>query len=88
MDSSMSRGTAVSALWYQEAQSGNWIRTNRTKTPSPGQALVERWAQINRSAVPVDYGQSDSDLTSVGEWEFSGIIDVSDIFSDIFGEPA
>lgn len=58
---------------------------------STGEAL--RWAQIDRTAVPTAYGQSQVDSTGqpvvdvtaantngVGNWESSGIIDVSTIY--------
>ncbi|WP_216906551.1 choice-of-anchor I family protein [Synechococcus sp. CCY 0621] len=51
---------------------------------STGEAL--RWAQIDRTAVPTAYGQSqpgvvtDANSNGVGNWESSGIIDVSTIY--------
>jgi hypothetical protein len=44
----------------------------------------QRWAQIDRSAVPSAYGQSDSQPTDIGNWESSGVIEVS----PLFGAPA
>ncbi|MEA5417412.1 choice-of-anchor I family protein [Synechococcus sp. BA-132 BA5] len=47
---------------------------------------AERWAQIDRTAVPTAYGQSqpgvvtDPSTNGVGNWESSGIIDVSRIY--------
>lgn len=47
---------------------------------------AERWAQIDRTAVPTAYGQSqpgvvtDPSSSGVGNWESSGIIDVSSIY--------
>ncbi len=47
---------------------------------------AQRWAQIDRTAVPSAYGQSqpgvvtDPSSTGVGNWESSGIIDVSTIY--------
>ncbi|MCT0218695.1 choice-of-anchor I family protein [Synechococcus sp. CS-1329] len=47
---------------------------------------AERWAQIDRTAVPTAYGQSqpgvvtDTNTNGVGNWESSGIIDVSTIY--------
>ena len=47
---------------------------------------AERWAQIDRTAVPTAYGQSQPDVVTdpstngVGNWESSGIIDVSKIY--------
>lgn len=49
-------------------------------------APAERWAQIDRTAVPTAYGQSqpgvvtDPSTNGVGNWESSGIIDVSRIY--------
>ncbi len=49
-------------------------------------APAERWAQIDRTAVPTAYGQSqppvvtDPSTNGVGNWESSGIIDVSTIY--------
>lgn len=49
-------------------------------------APSERWAQIDRTAVPTAYGQSqpgvvtDPTTNGVGNWESSGIIDVSTIY--------
>ncbi|MCP9809859.1 choice-of-anchor I family protein [Cyanobium sp. HWJ4-Hawea] len=49
-------------------------------------APAERWAQIDRAAVPTAYGQSqpgvvtDPSTNGVGNWESSGIIDVSKIY--------
>ena len=42
--------------------------------------VADRWAQIDRSVVPAIYGQSDSATTDVGNWESSGVIDVSAIY--------
>ncbi len=44
----------------------------------------QRWAQIDRSAVPSAYGQTDSQPTDIGNWESSGVIEVS----QLFGSPA
>jgi hypothetical protein len=46
--------------------------------PLTGQ--VSRWAQIDRSAVPSEYGMTDPAPTDVGNWESSGIIDVSRLY--------
>jgi len=50
----------------------------------------ERWAQIDRTAVPSAYGQSqpaytNADTNGVGNWESSGIIDVSAIYGAAAG---
>jgi hypothetical protein len=55
-----------------------------------GQALSERWAQIDRTAVPTAYGQSQPsfaglDTNGVGNWESSGIIDVSALYGATAG---
>ncbi|MFN9548289.1 MAG: choice-of-anchor I domain-containing protein [Cyanobacteriota bacterium] len=42
---------------------------------------TERWAQIDRAAVPAAYGQSDSLPTDIGNWESSGVIEVSHLFA-------
>ena len=50
-----------------------------------GQAVTERWLQIDRSAVPTVYGQTDSLPSDFGNWESSGIIDVSAIYGEVAG---
>ncbi len=50
----------------------------------PVTGAATRWAQIDRSAVPTGYGQSDPLPLDVGNWESSGIIDVSSIYG---GDP-
>ena len=50
----------------------------------------ERWAQIDRTSVPSAYGQSQAaytgtDTNGVGNWESSGIIDVSQIYGATAG---
>lgn len=45
---------------------------------------AQRWAQIDRTAVPSAYGQSDSQPADIGNWEPSGLIEVS----QLFGAPA
>ena len=44
-----------------------------------------RWAQIDRSAVPTVYGQTDSAPTDIGNWESSGILDVSSLYGAAAG---
>lgn len=44
----------------------------------PKTYVIERVGQIDRSAVPS--GQVDTDPTDLGDWESSGIIDVTDLF--------
>ena len=50
--------------------------------PTTGELL--RVSQVNRDAVPA--GQTDSDPTDIGDWETSGIIDVSELFGEEAGE--
>ena len=55
-----------------------------------GQAVIERWLQIDRTSVPTAYGQSDpksatSSAPDPGNWESSGIIDVSAIYGKAAG---
>lgn len=45
----------------------------------------ERWARIDRSAVPAVYGQSDSAPSDIGNWESSGVIDVSSLYGAAAG---
>lgn len=45
----------------------------------------ERWLQMDRSAVPAAYGQTDPLPSDVGNWESSGIIDVSHIYDSAPG---
>jgi hypothetical protein len=44
-----------------------------------------RWAQIDRSAVPTVYGQTDSAPADIGNWESSGIHDVSSLYGAAAG---
>jgi hypothetical protein len=41
---------------------------------------ADRWAQIDRGAVPTAYGQTDSLPTDIGNWESSGVLEVSHLF--------
>ncbi|MDX2216196.1 MAG: DUF839 domain-containing protein [Oculatellaceae cyanobacterium bins.114] len=49
---------------------------------NPTNGALTRIGQINRSAVPT--GQTDSRPTDLGNWESSGVLDVS----ELFGQPA
>lgn len=51
---------------------------------APESGVLTRVAQMNRSAVPD--GQVDTDPTDLGDWESSGIVDVSDLFGEDPGE--
>ena len=55
------------------------------KDPVTGQAVIERWVQVDRTAVPTGYGQSDPNPADYGNWESSGIIDVSHIYGEVAG---
>nr|MDJ0650101.1 alkaline phosphatase [Xenococcaceae cyanobacterium MO_188.B19] len=46
----------------------------------PDSGVITRVAQMDRSAVPK--GQTDSDPDDIGDWESSGIIDVSSLFGE------
>ncbi|WP_262562784.1 esterase-like activity of phytase family protein [Acaryochloris sp. CCMEE 5410] len=50
----------------------------------PDSGELTRIAQMDRSAVPT--GQTDSDPTDIGDWESSGILDVSELFGEEAGE--
>ncbi|MDJ0692843.1 alkaline phosphatase PhoX [Mastigocoleus sp. MO_188.B34] len=50
----------------------------------PNSGELVRVAQMDRSAVPE--GQTDGDPTDIGDWESSGIIDVSTLFGEAPGE--
>jgi hypothetical protein len=75
-DRSLSGGTADGQFGSQEASI--W-----QVDPVTGQA--SRWAQIDRGSVPSAYGQTDSLPLDIGNWESSGIIDVSVLYSAAAG---
>jgi hypothetical protein len=70
-------GTQEASIWKVDASA--------PIDPITG-APLERWAQIDRTAVPTAYGQSQPPVVTepsangVGNWESSGIIDVSTIY--------
>ncbi|MFM7641348.1 MAG: choice-of-anchor I domain-containing protein [Cyanobium sp.] len=74
-DRSLPAGTADGQFGSQEASI--W-------EVDPITGTQQRWAQIDRSAVPNAYGQSDSLPADIGNWESSGVIEVS----QLFGAPA
>ena len=74
-DRSLPNGTADGRFGSQEASI--WEVDSITGSAT-------RWAQIDRSAVPSVYGQSDSAPADIGNWESSGVIEVS----HLFGAPA
>jgi len=75
-DRSLPNGTANGSFGSEEASI--W------KVDAVTGAAV-RWAQIDRSAVPTLYGQSDSAITDIGNWESSGILDVSSLYGAAAG---
>jgi len=69
-------GSAEASIWKLDPSSIDLLT---------GQAVTERWAQIDRTAVPTAYSQSQPAFTGldgngVGNWESSGIIDVSALY--------
>jgi len=76
---------SVSNAFFAQ-QEASIFKVSPTATDSvTGQAVSERWLQIDRAAVPTVYGQSDSAPTDYGNWESSGIIDVSAIYGEAAG---
>jgi Bacterial protein of unknown function (DUF839)/LVIVD repeat len=75
-DRSLPSGTANGSFGAQEASI--W-------EVDPLTGATSRWAQIDRPAVPTAYGQSDTLPSDVGNWETSGIVDVSPIYGDVPG---
>ncbi|WP_299402242.1 alkaline phosphatase [Acaryochloris sp. IP29b_bin.148] len=51
---------------------------------NPDSGELTRVAQVDRSALPL--GQSDSDSSDLGNWETSGILDVSELFDEAPGD--
>jgi hypothetical protein len=70
-DRSLAAGTADGQFGSQEASI--WKVDSVT-------GAATRWSQIDRSAVPTAYGQTDSLPLDVGNWESSGLIDLRDIY--------
>lgn len=73
-------GTQEASIWQLEIDS---ITGDSIGDPT-------RWAQIDRTAFPTAYGQTqptytNPDLNGVGNWESSGIIDVSAIYDSTAG---
>jgi len=74
-------GTQEASIWQLEIDP---ITGNSIGDPT-------RWAQIDRTAVPTAYGQTDANPvtsptdTDIGNWESSGIIDVSAMYDSSAG---
>ncbi|MEB3200702.1 MAG: alkaline phosphatase PhoX [Synechococcaceae cyanobacterium] len=79
-------GTNISSGQFGTAEASIWKLEIDEVT---GSAIggPTRWAQIDRNSVPTVYGQTDANPvtsptdTDIGNWESSGIIDVSAIYS-------
>lgn len=71
---------SVPASWFSQQEASIWKLDPTATDPLTGQLLAERWLQVDRSAVPGGYGQSDPNPADFGNWETSGIIDVSAIY--------
>ncbi|MFM9046644.1 MAG: choice-of-anchor I family protein [Cyanobium sp.] len=83
-------GTDISAGNFGTEEASIW---KLAIDPLTGNSIGDpmRWAQMDRSAVPAVYGQTDANpVTSatdpdIGNWESSGIIDVSAIYGEAAG---
>ena len=76
---------SVASGFFVAQEASIWKVSPTAKDSVTGQAVSERWLQIDRTAVPTVYGQSDpkgptSSASDPGNWESSGIIDVSTIY--------
>jgi hypothetical protein len=78
-------------LYVQEDKSVNAAQFGSEEASiweiDPLTGMATRWAQIDRSAIPAAYGQSQTPAArdEVGNWESSGIIDVSAIYGAAAG---
>jgi hypothetical protein len=83
-------GTNISAGNFGTQEASIW---KLAIDPLTGNSIADpsRWAQIDRSAVPTAYGQTDANPvtsptdTDIGNWESSGIIDVSAFYGAAAG---
>ncbi|MFN5160775.1 MAG: choice-of-anchor I family protein [Cyanobacteriota bacterium] len=81
---------SVDKAFFAEQEASIWQVSSTTTDPVTGQAMAQRWMQIDRNAVPTAYGQTDPRAAGgtnpdPGNWETSGIIDVSDIYGAVAG---
>ncbi len=74
------RSVAASNFAPEFGEASIWKLNPNATDLLTGQALTERWAQIDRTAVPLAYGQTDPNPADYGNWESSGIIDVSTLY--------
>ncbi|WP_256438882.1 choice-of-anchor I family protein [Synechococcus sp. CCY 9618] len=70
---------SVDRNFFAQTEASIWSVDPTSFDAVTGQATSERWAQIDRSAVPPT--QSDPNPADFGNWESSGIIDVSEFYS-------
>lgn len=70
---------SVDRNFFAQTEASIWSVDPTSVDVVTGQATSERWAQIDRSAVPPT--QSDPNPADFGNWESSGIIDVSEFYS-------
>jgi hypothetical protein len=83
---------SVPSAFFSQEEASIWKVSPTEKTATDpitgqpaGQARTERWAQIDRTAVPAASGQTDPSAGDPGNWESSGIIDVSTIYNQAPG---
>ncbi len=76
---------SVSSAYFAQQEASIFKVSASAKDPVTGQAVIERWVQVDRTAVPTGYGQSDPNPADYGNWESSGIIDVSHIYGEVAG---
>lgn len=74
------RSTPAANFAPEYGEASIWKVNPAGVDPLTGQVTAERWAQIDRNAVPAVYGQSDTVPLDYGNWESSGIIDVSKFY--------
>lgn len=73
---------SVDKAYFANQEASIWQVSPTATDPVTGQAVATRWMQIDRTAVPTAYGQTDPIPTDYGNWESSGIIDVSAIYGE------
>ena len=76
---------SVASGYFAQQEASIFKVSAKAKDPITGQAASERWLQIDRTSVPTVYGQSDANPADDGNWESSGIIDVSAIYGETAG---
>lgn len=81
---------SVASGYFGQQEASIFKVSPTAKDSVTGQAVIERWLQIDRTSVPTAYGQSDpksatSSAPDPGNWESSGIIDVSAIYGKAAG---